>query len=46
MQGQIEFLLTEISSAIVNVSSSPPSADKCLITDERKQLRTQDIFKW
>lgn len=43
--GQIAFLVTEFSSAIVSTTSSSPSVDKCLTTDERKQLRMRDIFE-
>lgn len=43
--GQIGFLVTEFSSAIVSSTSSSPSVDKCLITDERKQLTIRDILE-
>lgn len=43
--GQIAFLVSEFSSAIVSTTSSSPSVDKCLTTDERKQLRIRDILK-
>lgn len=42
-RGQIGFLVTEFSSAIVSTAASSPSVDKCLITDESKQLTMRDI---
>lgn len=44
--GQIGFLVTEFSSAIVSTASSSPSVDKCLITDERKQLTIRGNLEW